>query len=58
MGRLIGTTILDGIHGDMTEERARRGRRPGPRERDTDDDPPNLRAKSQLDALWNGRDNR
>ena len=58
MGRLIGSTILDGIHGDMAEERARRGRRAGPREREADDDPPNPREKSRLDALWNGRDNK
>lgn len=58
MGRLIGSTILDGIHGDMAEERARRGRRSGPREREADDDPPNPREKSRLDDLWNGRDNK
>ena len=49
-----GTTILDGLHGQLAEERARRGRRAGPR--DNEDDPPNPRGKSRLDALWNGRD--
>lgn len=53
MSKTSGTTILDGLHGQLAEERARRGRRAGPR--DNEDDPPNPRGKSQLDALWSGR---
>ena len=50
-----GTTILDGLHGELADERARRGRRAGPRTQETEDDPPNPRGKSRLDALWSGR---
>lgn len=55
MGKVSGTTILDGLHGELAEERARRGRRAGPRERDNEDDPPNPRGKSRLDDVWSGR---
>lgn len=58
MGKVSGTTILDGLHGELAEERARRGRRAGPRERDPEDDPPNPRGKSELDDVWRGRDNK
>ena len=56
MSKTSGTTILDGLHGQLAEERARRSRRAGPRTQETEDDPPNPRGKSRLDALWNGRD--
>ena len=55
MSKTSGTTILDGLHGQLAEERARRGRRAGPRTQETEDDPPNPRGKSRLDALWSGR---
>jgi hypothetical protein len=58
MMKTSGTTILDGLHGELAEERARRGRRAGRQERNHEDDPPNPRGKSRLDALWNGRDNK
>ncbi len=56
MSKTSGTTILDGLHGELAEERARRCRRAGPRTQEAEDDPPNPRGKSRLDALWNGRD--
>ena len=56
MSKTSGTTIVDGLHGQLAEERARRSRRAGPRTQETEDDPPNPRGKSRLDALWNGRD--
>lgn len=56
MGRLIGSTVLDGLHGDLAEERARRPRRAGRRE--PDDEPPGPRERSELDRVWEGRERR